>query len=66
MSDEQSTKGPSGAPSRSERVTVLDTYETCDLKHGEVYIWCTDNVLRPARRVKRVIDPPIRGIVELE
>jgi hypothetical protein len=66
MSDEQSTKDPSGARSRSERVTVIDTYETCDLKDGEIYLWCTDNVLRPARRVRRVISPRDRGLVELE
>jgi hypothetical protein len=57
MSDEQSTRDQSAAPSRCERVTVIDTYEVCDPKDGEIYLWCTDNVLRPARRVKRVIAP---------
>jgi hypothetical protein len=53
-------------PNNPERVIVIDTYETCDPKDGEIYLWCTDNVLRPARRVKRVISPRNRGVVEHE
>jgi hypothetical protein len=53
-------------PFFKDRVTVIDVYEICDEKNGEINLWCTDNVLRPARRVKRVISPRNRGIVERE
>ena len=66
MSDDNDIRDRSAEPSPCERVTLIDTYETCDAKHGEIYLWCEDNVIRPARRIRREIQPPNRGLIEFE